>query len=108
MIVPPIYVGNGIASAIVPATQLLLGPVQAWVLVLILLALCCGILWVVTRPASTTEATAGGSPSHGAVNRRRGTPLTPRGQHARRPVSVVLRASPGSSPSTSGIGGATA
>lgn len=57
MNVPAICVGNVIASAAIPATGLLLGPVHAWVLLLTLLALCCGVLWVLTRPVSTEEAT---------------------------------------------------
>jgi len=107
MNVPAFLAGNAISAA-GPATELIVGPVEAWVLLLTLLALCCGMLWVVTRPAGATEATAGGSPSHGTVNRRRGTLLAPGSQRVRRPVSIVSQVSPASSPSTSGVGGATA
>jgi hypothetical protein len=107
MNVPAVYVGNVIANATLPATGLLLGPVHAWVLVLTLLTLCCGILWAVTRPANTEEAAAR---HRRAASRRRGTPLTPGGQGQRRPMSVVSQASTGSSApfntaaSMSGIG----
>jgi membrane protein implicated in regulation of membrane protease activity len=102
MIVPAIYVGNGIASATVFPTQLLVGPVQAWVLVLTLLALCCGILWLITRPVSTEGTTSPRYRSRGgAATGRRGTLLTPRVQQAGRSMSVVSRASTGSSPSFS-------
>lgn len=81
MIVPAIYVGNGIASATVPSTQLLIGPVQAWVLVLTLLAVCCGILWAVTRPVGTEEANAWHRRSlWTAANERLGTAVASRGQ----------------------------
>lgn len=100
MIVPATYVGNGIASATLPATQLLIGPVQAWVLVLTLLALCCGILWAVTGPVGTEEATAWRRRSRWTVaNERLGTAVGSRGQQVRRPMPLVSRSSTDSSPS---------
>jgi hypothetical protein len=115
MIVPAIYVGNGIASATVPSTQLLIGPVQAWVLVLTLLAVCCGILWAVTRPVGTEEATAWHRRSRRtAANERPERVLASRGQQVRRPMPLVSQSSTDSLPSfnaaasTSGIGGITA
>jgi hypothetical protein len=100
MIVPAIYVGNGIASATVPSTQLLIGPVQAWVLILTLLALCCGILWAVTRPVGTEEATAWHRRSRRTVaNEPLGTALASRGQQVRRPMPLVSQSSTDSLPS---------
>jgi hypothetical protein len=100
MIVPAIYVGNGIASATVPSTQLLIGPVQAWVLVLTLLAVCCGILWAVTRPVGIEEATAWHRRSRRtAASERPETALASRGQQVRRAMSLMSRSSTDSSPS---------
>jgi hypothetical protein len=97
MNVPAIYMGNMIASATIPAPALLVGPVHAWVLVLTLLALCCGILWAVTRPVrAQTAIAAQGRPPRGSTDRR-GTLLTPGGRRGRRPMSVVSGASTGSS-----------
>jgi len=98
MHVPAIYMGNMIASATIPSPGLIVGPVHAWVLVLTLLALCCGILWAVTRPVRADAATTARGRSRGrAANRRRGTLLTPGGRQERRPMSVVSGASTGSS-----------
>jgi hypothetical protein len=100
MIVPAIYVGSGMASATVPSTQLLIGPVQAWVLVLTLLAVCCGILWAVTRPVGTEEVAAW--PRHArqtAAVERAGTALASRVHRVRRAMSLVSRSSTDSSPS---------
>ena len=93
MNVPAIYMGNMIASATIPAPALLVGPVHAWMLVLTLLTLCCGILWAITRPVRAQQATAAHRRSRG-----RGTLLNPGGRPERRPMSVVSGASTGSSP----------
>jgi hypothetical protein len=116
MYVPAIYVGNTlmIASATIPAPGLIVGPVHAWVLVLTLLTLCCAILWAVTRPARSEQATAARRRARRrAANRRPSIPLTPGGRRERPPISVVSGASTGSSApfntaaSISGIGGIT-
>ena len=74
MNVPAIYMGNMIASATIPAPALLVGPVHAWMLVLTLLTLCCGILWAVTRPVGAEEATTARPRSRRrTANRRRGS-----------------------------------
>ena len=100
MIVPATYVGSGIASATVPSTQLLIGPVQAWVLVLTLLAVCCGILWAVTRPVGTEEVTAWPRRSRRmAANERLGTVVASGGQQVRRPMPLMSQSSTDSSPS---------
>jgi hypothetical protein len=105
MNVPTVYVGNAIASATIPAKQLLIGPVQAWVLVLALLAVCCGILWVVTRPMGTEEATAWRRRSRlTAANEGLGTALASRRQQVRRPMSLVSQSSTDSSPSYNAAG----
>jgi hypothetical protein len=105
MIVPVTYVGDGIASTTVPDTQLLIGPVHAWVLVLTLLAVCCGILWAVTRPVGTEEATAWGRRSRWTVaDERFGAALGSRGQQVRRPMSLVSQSSTDSSPSYNAAG----
>ena len=114
MNVPAMYMGNMIASATVPAPALLVGPVHAWVLVLSLLALCCGILWAVTRPVGAEPATAARRrPRDRTANRGRGTLLNPGRWRERRPMSVVSGANTGSSSplnaaSISGTGGITA
>jgi hypothetical protein len=100
MIVPAIYAWSEIVSATVPSTQLLIGPVQAWVLVLTLLAVCCGILWAVTRPVSSEEATAWRRRSGWTVaDERLGAGLGSRGQQVRRPMPLVSQSSTDSSPS---------
>ena len=117
MYVPAIYVGNTImiASATVPSPGLIVGPAHAWVLVLTLLALCCGILWAVTRPVRAGAATTARRRSgRRAANRRRGSLLAPGRRQQRRPMSVVSGANTGSSSpfnaaaSISGMDGITA
>jgi hypothetical protein len=98
MNVPAIYMGNMIASATIPAPALLVGPVHAWVLVSTLLALCCGILWAITRPVRTPQATSARSRSHGRAADQQRTLLNAGGRRGRRPMSVVSGASTGSSP----------
>jgi membrane protein implicated in regulation of membrane protease activity len=110
MNVPAIFMGDMIASAAIPAPALLVGPVHAWVLVLTLLALCCGILWAITRPVRAQQATPARRRSRGrAADGRRGTLLNAGGRQERRPMSVVSGASTGSSPpfNAAGIGGIT-
>jgi hypothetical protein len=115
MNVPAIYMGNMIASATIPAPAILVEPVHAWVLVLTLLTLCCGILWAVTRPVRAQHATpARRRLRSGGADRRRGTLLNAGGRRGRRPMSVASGASTGSAPpfnaaaSIAGSGGMTA
>jgi hypothetical protein len=88
MYVPAINLGNTmmIASATIPAPALIVGPARAWVLVLTLLTLCCGILWAVTRPARPEKAA---SVRRQAANRRRDMLLAPGGRQERRPLSAM-------------------
>lgn len=43
----------GIATGVIPAPQLLIGYPEACVLIAFLLVLCCGALWLLTRPSRT-------------------------------------------------------
>ncbi len=51
MLIQGTYPSGVVAAGVIPVPQLLIGPAQAWALILILLALCCGLLWLLTKPA---------------------------------------------------------
>lgn len=41
---------SGALTSVVIPTQLIIEPTQAWALLVVLLALSCGVLWFFTRP----------------------------------------------------------
>ena len=51
MLIQGTYPSGGVAAGVIPVPQLLIGSAQAWTLILLLLALCCGLLWLLTTPA---------------------------------------------------------
>lgn len=82
---------NGLAltaTGAIPAPQLLIGHGPAWVLILCLLALCCALLWLVTKSSGAGEEHAlPGVQSRRNKTRGRG-PSTPGPKSKRRPGAV--------------------
>ncbi len=70
---------GAIADAIVPAKELIIGSGQAWVLLIVLLILCCTVLWLLTQPADRNVPVRR-SPHDGS--RRRGHPTYRRSRHS--------------------------
>ena len=66
---------GALTNAVIPR-QLLVPPTEAWTLLLIILVLCCSLLWFLTRPARphATRASASGPtrPTPGGSRRRKG------------------------------------
>ncbi len=71
---------GAIADAIVPAKELIIGSGPAWVLLMVLLILCCTVLWFLTQPAD------GNVPvrrfPHDGSPRRRGRATHRRSRHS--------------------------
>jgi hypothetical protein len=42
--------GSGVATGALPSPELLINCGHAWALILIVLALCCALLWIVAEP----------------------------------------------------------
>ncbi len=53
----------GIVTGMISAPQLLISPVEALVVILSALALCCGVLWLVTGSISSTVSAQASSPN---------------------------------------------
>lgn len=94
MITPMNSLSGALMNAAIP-TQLIIPPIQAWMLLLIVLVLCCSLLWFLTRPARphVTRAPAAGPtrPTPGGTRRRKER-STPRGRTPR--LGLLLPSSP--------------
>jgi hypothetical protein len=75
------HLSGALTSATIP-TGLIIQPAEAWALLLVLLTLCCGVLWFLTRPPDAVP----GEPVHSPTRPRRGRvqrrphPQAPRGE----------------------------
>ena len=83
------YLPGVLAGASIP-TQLLIGPTQAWILLLSLLALCGGVLWFLTKPLGARSGEGAHSPT-GPGPGGRGHPVSSRGWSGRAIAPPALR-----------------
>jgi hypothetical protein len=87
------YSPGALASASLP-TQLLIGPTQAWVLLLALLVLCGAALWLLAKPrgvSSQGRRRPPTAPRPGGHASRRRRPLVAQRTRRQRVPPVVLR-----------------
>ena len=80
----PEYLSGALTGATIPQV-LILQPPQAWAVILAVLAVCCGILWFLTRSVANTSPDD--RTNDAARSRRRHTPRT---SQAHRPALQVL------------------
>ncbi len=57
------HILSGALTSVAIPTQLLIQPVQAWALLMVLLAVSCGVLWFLTRPRDTIPTEPAHSPT---------------------------------------------
>ena len=73
---------SGVADGTMITPQLLVGFGNAWVLLVVLLAVCCGILWLLSKPSRAATGTSASSvqSSHTKTKRSGRFRLTPKGK----------------------------
>ncbi len=76
----------GIVTGMIPAPQLLIGPVEALVVIVSLLVVCCGVLWLLTG------ATGGAASAQALSARSRVGSRTTAAQGLRSRVGISARA----------------
>lgn len=78
---------RGTAGSMLPTSGVLMDWQYAWLLILALLTLCCGMLWVLSRPGKGAARAASSVMSSGPKRKRQGRPSSRRA--ARKPFRVT-------------------
>jgi len=74
MLVQVTFPYGAVATGVIPGPQSLIGPLEAWAVILTLLVLCCGLLWLLTKPAGDAAQRAPRAVPFGALR------MQPRGR----------------------------